>query len=284
MLHDRFFVGCNVDAIHFIIGYESLDPMIGCVETVQCFARFPGYGSELRLGELAGSRQFTLDEKFFHKRLLSYACKSAESGGGPCREYSLIYPANAPQFEEKRKTPAYTQWALVNKGRGKRRKGAVLSHGVRKFEETIKNGVSFDPFFDDRPFMAQPVLILYIDDDQEDIEIFKSTLAAIDSSIICLTAHNGQEGLDILSDGVVLPDLVFLDINMPILNGRDCLVAIRKDQRFKDIPIIMYSTSTAIQDKKYCLTVGANEYLCKSGNVATALEELRGVLMKFGAV
>jgi len=132
--------------------------------------------------------------------------------------------------------------------------------------------------------MAQPVLILYIDDDQEDIEIFKNTLAAIDSSIICLTAHNGQEGLDILSDGVVLPDLVFLDINMPILNGRDCLVAIRKDARFKDIPIIMYSTSSAIQDKKYCLTVGANEYLCKSGNVSTAVEELRGVLMKFGAI
>jgi len=132
--------------------------------------------------------------------------------------------------------------------------------------------------------MAQPVLILYIDDDQEDIEIFKSTLAAIDSSIICLTARNGQEGLDILSDGVVLPDLVFLDINMPILNGRDCLVAIRKDPRFKEIPIIMYSTSSAIQDKKYCLTIGANEYLCKSGNVATALEELRGVLMKFGAI
>jgi CheY-like chemotaxis protein len=132
--------------------------------------------------------------------------------------------------------------------------------------------------------MAQPALILYIDDDQEDIEIFKSSLAAIDSGIICLTAHNGKEGLDILRDGVVLPDLIFLDINMPVLNGRDCLLNIRRDERFKNIPVIMYSTSSARQDKTYCLTIGANEYLCKSGNLATAIEELRGVLMKFGVI
>lgn len=132
--------------------------------------------------------------------------------------------------------------------------------------------------------MAQPVLVLYIEDDPEDIEIFKGLLAAIDSSVICLTARNGKEGLDILSDGIVLPDLIFLDINMPILNGRDCLVAIRQDERFDDVPVIMYSTSSALDDKRYCLTAGANEYLCKSSNVATALEELRGVLMKFGVV
>ncbi len=81
--------------------------------------------------------------------------------------------------------------------------------------------------------MAQPALILYIDDDQEDIEIFKSSLAAIDSGIICPTAHNGKEGLDILRDGVVLPDLIFLDINMPVLNGRDCLLNIRRDDVLK---------------------------------------------------
>jgi CheY-like chemotaxis protein len=84
--------------------------------------------------------------------------------------------------------------------------------------------------------------ILNVDDDLEDIEIFCDAVREIDPSIICLVAKSAEEALQILNSDIELPEYIFLDINMPKVDGNTCLRDIKKDSRLSKIPVIMYST------------------------------------------
>ena len=88
------------------------------------------------------------------------------------------------------------------------------------------------------------MVVLYVDDDPEDQEIFAEVIRQIDSSIILLSAKDGDEALSILrSDFIDLPHIIFLDINMPRMDGYTCLAGIREDLKLKDTIVILYSTS-----------------------------------------
>lgn len=106
------------------------------------------------------------------------------------------------------------------------------------------------------------MVILYVDDDPEDIEIFIEALKANDSSIKCVVAHHGKEAMDILDSGL-LPDLIFLDINMPVISGKAILAEIRKHKMLEAIPVIMYSTSVNQAEASEYLRIGANRFLIK---------------------
>jgi CheY-like chemotaxis protein len=102
--------------------------------------------------------------------------------------------------------------------------------------------------------------ILLVDDDQDDIDLFTEVLTEIDKSktVTLWTAHNGIEALKVLSSHLEsLPDIIFLDINMPLLNGLDTLEMIRKDKRLKDIDVTIYTTSSHFKDYNKCLGLGA---------------------------
>src|SRR5688500_6659598 len=99
--------------------------------------------------------------------------------------------------------------------------------------------------------------ILYADDDSDDREFFASILAAIDPQIKLVQAADGVETLKILAGGV-LPDLIFLDINMPKLDGVDTLKEIRKDTRLNGTKVIMYSTSINKSSVRGYETMNAN--------------------------
>ena len=75
------------------------------------------------------------------------------------------------------------------------------------------------------------MIILCIDNDPEDIEFFCDAVKAVDPSIVTLSAMNGQEALDLLNSLAVeeLPSYIFLDINMPQMNGKETLEQIRKE-------------------------------------------------------
>jgi len=83
---------------------------------------------------------------------------------------------------------------------------------------------------------------LLVDDDYEDAHLFRETLENVDPDILCYYALHGRDAWDKLeSQEIAVPDIVFLDMKMPVMNGREFLEMIRNDERFKSIPVIVYS-------------------------------------------
>ncbi len=106
--------------------------------------------------------------------------------------------------------------------------------------------------------------ILYIDDDAEDREIFKEAIAAIDPSCICNVANDGCQGLKALEEFVVMPDFIFVDVNMPRMNGKQFLSEIKQIPRLRSIPLIMYSTTNHQEEMQSYFSMGAYKVLVKA--------------------
>jgi CheY-like chemotaxis protein len=116
--------------------------------------------------------------------------------------------------------------------------------------------------------------ILCIDDDPEDIEFFSDAINAIGDHYSCVFASDGFEGLRILSD--LTPDFIFLDINMPLMSGKEALPIIRSIERLKTVPICVLSTVVNPYESEMLKNLGATYCLKK----ATTLSSLRDSLRK----
>jgi len=83
---------------------------------------------------------------------------------------------------------------------------------------------------------------LLVDDDYEDAHIFRETLEKVNPDVLCYYALHGQDALDKLeSQDIAVPDIIFLDLKMPVMNGREFLELIRHHKKFAGIPVIIYS-------------------------------------------
>jgi CheY-like chemotaxis protein len=109
----------------------------------------------------------------------------------------------------------------------------------------------------------QVITIVLADDDEDDRDLFKEAIETIVMNINIEFAHDGKCLMEILSSEKVLPDLIFLDLNMPHLTGTECLDEIRKDERLKNIPVVIYSTSSSNKDIEETFEKGANLYVTK---------------------
>lgn len=96
-----------------------------------------------------------------------------------------------------------------------------------------------------------------VDDDKDDTELFGDALNEIDSSIEFNFAFNCKEQTRALLGSQFKPQIIFLDINMPGMSGWECLEALKNDERTKDIPVIMYSTSSPMVEGKKAIKFGA---------------------------
>jgi len=116
-----------------------------------------------------------------------------------------------------------------------------------------------------------------VDDDLDDQEIFGMALIGLGDSIKCFFANDGVHALEKLHDLSSIPDFIFIDMNMPRMNGLQCLQEIKKIDRFSQIPIYMFSTAAdpkAINESK---KLGAADFLVKPTNISdltTALETI----------
>jgi len=120
---------------------------------------------------------------------------------------------------------------------------------------------------------------LLIDDDVDDQEIFELALKSVNPSITFVTAADGVEAPKKLAGpGTLQPDYIFLDLNMPRMNGKECLREIRKISRLKDTPVIIYSTSGEQRDKQETKALGADFYLEKQSSIHTLKTKLSDLL------
>ncbi len=119
--------------------------------------------------------------------------------------------------------------------------------------------------------------ILNVDDDIDDIEVFCEAVRDVDPAIICMVAKSGEEALQILNSDIELPQYIFLDINMPKMDGNMCLKEIRKDSRLRKKPVIMYSTSSRNSDIDHYRNFNA-EFLLKQNSYQGLVAALKRVL------
>jgi CheY-like chemotaxis protein len=99
--------------------------------------------------------------------------------------------------------------------------------------------------------------ILLIDDDEDDQILFCEAVSAIAPDVRCGVANNGEEGLFLLNSYPILPQIVFLDINMPIMDGIQTLRAIRSSVMLKELEVIVYSTSNYQEEIERIKAFGA---------------------------
>jgi len=118
------------------------------------------------------------------------------------------------------------------------------------------------------------IKFLLVDDDSDDRELFCDALKEEDPSVECECAANPDEAYNILAATSVLPDVVFLDINMSLVNGWKCLTALKQSNRLKHLPVIIYSTSSYPRDKGIARDLGALSYVTKPDSI----ERLKAVL------
>lgn len=114
-----------------------------------------------------------------------------------------------------------------------------------------------------------------IDDDIDDQEIFALVLKSVNPSIACVVANDGIEAVSKLTkEETFNPDYIFLDLNMPRMDGKECLQEIKKIDRLKETPVIIYSTSSEQKDIIETRKLGASDYLEKQSSVAELKKRL----------
>ncbi|MFY0253525.1 response regulator [Chitinophaga sp. 30R24] len=129
----------------------------------------------------------------------------------------------------------------------------------------------------DMPDSCKYTSVLLIDDDIDDRMIFGEVLKELAPDIIYHEAINGEDALTKLAQNLV-PDLIFLDLNMPRVDGKQFLAEIRQLDHLKHIPVIIYTTSSHESDKKETKELGASYFLTKPNSLHELTHILTGIL------
>lgn len=105
--------------------------------------------------------------------------------------------------------------------------------------------------------------ILLIDDDEDDCEIFLAAISSVSNDGNYTVRNDAREALADLDNGKIKPDLIFLDLNMPVMNGTQFLVELKKKEPLKEIPVIIFSTSSHPDIIRQSMAVGAYDFITK---------------------
>ena len=127
--------------------------------------------------------------------------------------------------------------------------------------------------------MQTPTNILLADDDDDDRLLFRDVLKEYAKESNVTFAHNGEHLMTILRSEE-LPDVLFLDLNMPLKNGIECLEEIRGDEKLKGLPVVIFSTSSHPGTINQMYDIGAHLYVRKPNDYKTLKRAIQAVLKK----
>ena len=127
--------------------------------------------------------------------------------------------------------------------------------------------------------MSDHIHILLADDSPDEHFLFMHTVKGIDTDVTISTVNNGEELINKLQKkGAAMPDIIFLDINMPLKNGKESLADIRNNEKLKDLTVVIYSTSDERRDIEETFALGADLYIKKPQDFIELEDVLAGVL------
>ena len=122
-------------------------------------------------------------------------------------------------------------------------------------------------------------LLFLADDDLDDIELFCEAVHEVDASVRMECSCDGLELLDkLINRTTQLPETIFLDVNMPRMNGWQCLVQLKEQPDLQHIPVILYSTSSLPQEKRLAIERGAQAFITKPSDYKDLKKMVRKVL------
>ena len=123
------------------------------------------------------------------------------------------------------------------------------------------------------------IKVILVDDDEDDIDMFKTAFSKLKVKSTLQYFRNGVQVMEYFKDeNNEIPHILFLDLNMPLMGGKEVLYKLRTNERFRNLPIAIYSTSNLERDIEDTLSLGANIYIVKPYDFKKLEKALENVL------
>lgn len=127
--------------------------------------------------------------------------------------------------------------------------------------------------------------VFIIDDDPDDSELLTEAILEVDPNIVCSSSTGSIHALNILSvDQFIIPDYIFLDLNMPMMNGKECLMELKKIEQLTGAKVVVYTTSQREDDVKEMLGLGASFFLIKPSAFEHLKNAVSYIIKKTGSI
>jgi CheY-like chemotaxis protein/signal transduction histidine kinase/HAMP domain-containing protein len=189
------------------------------------------------------------------------------SGGAPL----IIYTGMALDRDQEAKLRKYADRIILKSGQYAERLISEASLFLHWLES--KSDIKISEPVDHRDGFFENKTVLIVDDDMRNV--YSLTAELEKRGIIVEAASSGQECLDLLKEKSAAFDMVLMDIMMPELDGFKTIEKIKKNKKFKDIPIIVLTALTLKEDRNRCIELGANDYLLKPIDMNKLLSLMR---------
>jgi DNA-binding response OmpR family regulator len=126
--------------------------------------------------------------------------------------------------------------------------------------------------------------ILLIEDDLDDIELLQDALTSRNLQYKIQTIKDGEDAIEYIRAGQELPDIIILDLNLPKVHGREIILHVKTVRLFKDLPLLILTTSSAKEDMAYAFAHGADEYIVKPTSVEKMNEMVDSIVKLSGKI